>query len=73
MQFCKGIKPVSTSLYINPPSWLESPNNIEDYLVLDENATMQDVNLFLLGLFIYNDIPFSEDSKISIQNLYTNL
>ena len=64
---------MSTSIYINPPSWLESPNNTEEYLVLDENATMQDVNLFSLGLFIYNDIPFSEDSKISIQNLYRNL
>jgi len=65
----KGIKLVSTSIYINPPSWLEIPNYDEDYLVLDKDVTREEVDLFLLGLFIYNYIPFTEDSEASIQNL----
>ena len=68
MIYNKGIKVVSTSIFDNPPSWLEIPNCNKDYLVLNKEAIRQDVDLFLLGLFEYNDIPFSEDSKASIHN-----
>jgi len=73
MIYNKGIKPVSTSIFVTPPSWLEISDYNKDYLVLNKDVIRNEVDLFLLGLFEYNDIPFVEDSKASIQNLYNRL
>jgi len=66
----KGIKVVTTSIYINAPSWLEIPNGNTSYFELSKNATKENVDLFLLSLFIYNDIPLSDNSNDSILNMY---
>jgi len=65
----KGIKAVSTSIYINAPSWLEIPNGNTSYFELSKNATKENVDLFLFSLFIYNDIPLSDNSSSSISNM----
>ena len=71
--YTKGIKPVSTSIYINPPAWLKISAKNYDYLVLDKDATKHDVDLFLFSLFIYNNISFTDDPKLSILNLYNEI
>ena len=64
----KGINAISNAIYSNSPSWLCTANN-ESYIILNKDSTSQEVDLFILGLFCYNSITFTDNSKESFRNL----
>ena len=64
----KGVNIISNSIYINAPDWLSIPDN-RSYIILNKDTPRQDVDLFIFGLFVYNEIPLTDNSKESLRHL----
>ena len=65
----KSIKAVSTSTYIHFPKWLDEPAEYKEFVVLDDQVSVQDVDSFIIGLFYFNNWFNLGDAQESFQFL----
>lgn len=62
-------KPVITDPYYDCPVWIDNEVERKAFICLTANSTDQDVELFLLLLFGFNDIDVSQSMKASFDEI----
>lgn len=67
-QFEKGIKIIFKDPFFDFPFWLKERER-KEYVILCENTSSEDSDLFLITLFGYNDICFGNCAKNGFSNV----